>query len=700
MPVRVFNGSTDAITFLPGATVGYDGGPGTIALLVKRNNTNNGGWITAANNATTGSSSFAQSAAVWVQASGSDFMQNSLGGASDSVSTVTVTNASGWVLLVITKASGSATPRMHRYNLTGATITRGNGSVAQADSTSPLTSTYRWEFGKDEFTGHVAYKMGAAAVWNQALSDAQVDELYAHLNTNDWLLNSAGPPLALWEFNQPTATTPIRDAAGGGAVQDQISGTTVDTTDLPPGWTFLPLADIYSEFTPQSDMGPGDFGPNPFIAEDYPPVTITKHQSLTDDFSSGALQNPPWTNNSGTVGVTSNKATLSGLSARIQSAANYTLQDSYLLGQLDVTGMSGTIAARMLAYVDVAANNYFQIFLNGTTWFASERQAGAVVGVEDSGAWTPSTEQWWRIRHVTGVGVTFEKSSDGISWTVLKTVASPTINVANPTGAINFSTSSANTATGNYIVDNVNLAPTGGGNVSFNMGTTQAIFTLTGLVAKPNAKVSPPVASMLLQGIVATRGIKAPGLATMNLAGITYSKLQAQVKPPVATVTLSAQVPTWKAKANFTLQAIINFVGIVGTVPSTPVSFNMGTTNAVLNLRGIVPSLQDRVTPTVAVITFSGIVPKEAERAFPPTASMSFVGLVAKPTVQKLFPPASLSLTGLTQAKNIVRVNANTAVLRFLSQPPFDPTALKAVQTKIRALGISNQSGSGETISR
>jgi hypothetical protein len=244
------------------------------------------------------------------------------------------------------------------------------------------------------------------------------------------------------------------------------------------------------------------------------------------------------------------------------------------------------------------------------------------------------------------------------------------------------------------------LVVAAGGPVSFDMGTTQAVFTLTGLVPQPKAQVSPPVASMLLQGIVPIRGIKAPGLATMNLAGITYSKLQAQVKPPVCTVTLSAQAPTWKAKANFTLQAIINFVGMVGTVPSSPVTFNMGTTNAILNLRGIVPSLQDRVTPTVAVITFSGIVPKEAERAFPPTASMSFVGLVAKPTVKKLFPPASLSLTGLTQAKNIVRVNADTAVLRFLSQPPFDPTALKAVQTKIRALGISNQSGSGETISR
>lgn len=182
-------------------------------------------------------------------------------------------------------------------------------------------------------------------------------------------------------------------------------------------------------------------------------------ETITENWTSGTRDAVKWPSVAGTGSVISNQYALSGLSARVQSASIYTVRDSWLLAQLDLTGMTGTIAARMLLYTSVATNDYFQVFLNATTWFCSERQNAVVVGIEDTGAWDPATEKWWRIIHTTGVGVQFQKSTDGATWTTLKTVAAPTISVAATDGAINFSTSSANTATGNYLIDNINLAP-------------------------------------------------------------------------------------------------------------------------------------------------------------------------------------------------------------------------------------------------
>jgi hypothetical protein len=235
-PIRVFNGSSDGLSLNPGATVGMDGGPLTIAMLFKRNSTTQQAFITAANNATATTSSFAQQLALWFQSDNLSLVADGSTqiGASPAL---TVVNADGWVLIVATKAGGSATPRFHRYNLGTATITRQNGSAAVGDG-SALTSTHRWTIGKDEFTGHVGIKVAVVSIWNAQLSDAQVDELYAHLSTQDWMNNSAGLPKALWEFSQASTATAVTDLTAGGADQFDISGTTVDFADPPPGWTF------------------------------------------------------------------------------------------------------------------------------------------------------------------------------------------------------------------------------------------------------------------------------------------------------------------------------------------------------------------------------------------------------------------------------------------------------------------------------
>lgn len=238
MAVRVFDGTDDELTCLPGATVGMDFGPATTVALIKRNSTNSVGFIIAAN--APNNFTFALHYYMWVDTTTNLGRTNNNGTPDLASPAIPWLNADGWVLIAMTKADGTVTPRFHHYNLGTTTITRSDGASTQADSTT-MASTGRWKFGRDEHSNVWGGKLAVTAVWNGALSDAQVDELYANLRTSDWLTNSAGAPLALWEFNQTSVATPVPDATGGGATQSAIVGTSVDTGDDPPGWTFLPV---------------------------------------------------------------------------------------------------------------------------------------------------------------------------------------------------------------------------------------------------------------------------------------------------------------------------------------------------------------------------------------------------------------------------------------------------------------------------
>jgi hypothetical protein len=235
MAVRLFNGTTDAIVCLPGAAASMAAAPFTYAALMKRNDTALQPIMAFANNATTTSSTFSNGLATTrVQAAATNNFYTAC--VADSIPTLAVVNADNWVLLVATKASGSVAVNHHRYVLGTATMTRAAGG-AIADGAAP-SGTFRFAFGKDEFTNFGAFYLATAAVWSVALSNAQVDEITSALSTASMFNNSAGVPKALWDFNQASTATPVPDLSGGGADQTAIAGTTVDTGNDPPGWTF------------------------------------------------------------------------------------------------------------------------------------------------------------------------------------------------------------------------------------------------------------------------------------------------------------------------------------------------------------------------------------------------------------------------------------------------------------------------------
>lgn len=153
------------------------------------------------------------------------------GHASDtSASTFTVTDADGWVLVACSKASGTATPRMHKYLFSSGTWTHEDGDSTLTDGSTPGSGgTVRfgdWQ-GGDRLRG----RMGAAAIFDAALSDGQVEDLAAGLGA--WLGHG---PQSLWLFDQASEAQRVRDLCGT-SHQVEIQRTSVPD-DPPPGWTY------------------------------------------------------------------------------------------------------------------------------------------------------------------------------------------------------------------------------------------------------------------------------------------------------------------------------------------------------------------------------------------------------------------------------------------------------------------------------
>ena len=225
MSVRQFNGTDDVITFDNGGLASVSGGI-TFAMLMKHTN------ASAAGNMFMPQHSFpaqtytlywdTNKLVVWVNAAGISLDTTITGG-----------SAQGWAIYVVTKVSGTTVARGHRFPI-GGSWTRANSAGTSANATEAINNIL---FGFGWGNG-LPTKVATAAIWNVALSDAQVSELSANLRTADWFSNSGGAPAVLWDFNQASVATPVPDLMGGGADQTAITGTTAVGGDNPAGWTF------------------------------------------------------------------------------------------------------------------------------------------------------------------------------------------------------------------------------------------------------------------------------------------------------------------------------------------------------------------------------------------------------------------------------------------------------------------------------
>lgn len=148
-------------------------------------------------------------------------------GATTCLSTTTTTAADGWCLHVVTKVTGSATPRYHRYKYSTGVWVHENMSTTSLDASGEATGLV--EIGgtlgssSDNFVGDIAQ----AGVFNVALADQDVESLAFTLQA--WFGSSKG----LWPLDQSTIGQKVVDYSGGGSNESALTGTSVSTNSVP-----------------------------------------------------------------------------------------------------------------------------------------------------------------------------------------------------------------------------------------------------------------------------------------------------------------------------------------------------------------------------------------------------------------------------------------------------------------------------------
>lgn len=217
---RTFDGTDDRITLAPGAcTTAF--GPATVVAIIKRNSTVDNEIIGGFDGA--GATDFTWIMGLDDNAAGNDLYLFIPDVGSVLAPTIAVPNSDNWVLIAITKASGTVAPRFHEYVYDTDTWTHENGASNIANG--PATSN-RLQLGEvgDFFGGDLLI----CGFWTSVLSDVAIETLKDSLSA--W---EALTPTGLWLLNQTNVADDVLDLTGGGANETAITGTTVGTNDLP-----------------------------------------------------------------------------------------------------------------------------------------------------------------------------------------------------------------------------------------------------------------------------------------------------------------------------------------------------------------------------------------------------------------------------------------------------------------------------------
>lgn len=196
-----------------GGLVGTPAGAATLATVFRRGS--DGTWDTIVSLETS-----ANASKLSMQISDTNNLSY-VSAASDRSTNISVVTADGWCLLVVTKASGTSTPRGHKYVYATDTWTHADASSTVGGDSSDLTAG-RVQFGRWGTGDPVDGDYQAAGVWKRQLGDAEVETL-AH-SLQSWY---ASAPNGLWLLDQSATTQNVIDSTGLGANQQALVGTSV-----------------------------------------------------------------------------------------------------------------------------------------------------------------------------------------------------------------------------------------------------------------------------------------------------------------------------------------------------------------------------------------------------------------------------------------------------------------------------------------
>lgn len=151
---------------------------------------------------------------------------------SNRATTATFTSSTDVLLLVLSKAAGTVTPRIGVQVGSGGTMTHANLSGTQANTgSSTQLITGSWKGTADYFDGWI----GLEAWWASALSDSDKAACGTNWRTSDVWNNAAGTPLFLCEHNVASGSWVDLASNASGLT---VTGTTLDTGETLNSWNF------------------------------------------------------------------------------------------------------------------------------------------------------------------------------------------------------------------------------------------------------------------------------------------------------------------------------------------------------------------------------------------------------------------------------------------------------------------------------
>jgi hypothetical protein len=216
---RKFNGTSDQIITSYGA--GPTNAPLTFAAVIKMNADGVTECIMTAHNGSGLSAIDFQhnSSNKWVL----EF--NSIGFA---FSTTTVTVADGWVLVAVTKTSGTSTARFHKFVYSTDAWVHENFDAAFGGTGRTPTEM---RFSNNEGGARTSADIAIGGTWDRVLADADLEQLPYTLQ--QWF---ASAPKTLWLLDQSATSQTLGDLTGGPwlVVRPQAAAAGFDPTTVPP----------------------------------------------------------------------------------------------------------------------------------------------------------------------------------------------------------------------------------------------------------------------------------------------------------------------------------------------------------------------------------------------------------------------------------------------------------------------------------
>lgn len=223
----LFDGVDDSMSVTPGDSLGLTMGNLSLAAIIKRGVDNTYDSIILGKDST---GSEAWNMKLSDSAEGNHLFGGN--GATDSFTTSQVLTADGWELIAVTKATGTVTPNFHRYIYGTSTWLRQAGTVAIANGTGISGVDAVLAFGIDNFNSWFSGNLLIAGVWNRVLTNSELDGMT--LTQQSWI---DATPKEAWRFDSTSSPTRF---VGTSVNAGTTGGPTLDTGDVPAGWTDIP----------------------------------------------------------------------------------------------------------------------------------------------------------------------------------------------------------------------------------------------------------------------------------------------------------------------------------------------------------------------------------------------------------------------------------------------------------------------------